>query len=479
MRDSATPSTNRHTHRRLAVAALVAVAPALTWSAAQADASKLGGELTPIGAIRAANADGSIPEFTGEKNFPEDMKTWTPEHLESLRTQDAKKLEAEFQKAIKPELLKPFDTVTKANMAKYADKLTDGHKALLEKYPTYKMPLFKGVRTGFFPKEIEEATIKNASTAKLTGTDLVTGASIGFPFPIPKSGAEVIWNHRMKYRGNAVTRYNNQAIVKPDGSYQITKLTEEVKFKYANFKDPAAADNKYLLMYLSETISPPRVAGQLTLAHELIGPDAGSGRAAWIFSPGLGRVNRAPDVGYDNPAVGTDNEQYFDQIDVFNGSLDRYDWKLIGRKEMYIPYNSYQMNSPLVKYKDMLKPFHVNQDNARYELHRVWVVEANVKQGVRHNFAKRVFYVDEDSWSIAAVDCYDGRGELWKVQEAHLITAPFVPTVTGSPEIIYDLQSTRYFVTAMANEDKISDFHASFDDKEFEPSALKRKSRTK
>ncbi|WP_420464601.1 DUF1329 domain-containing protein [Panacagrimonas sp.] len=479
MRDSATPSTNRHTRRRLAVAALVAVAPALTWSAAQADASKLGGELTPIGAIRAANADGSIPEFTGEKNFPEDMKTWTPEHLESLRTQDAKKLEAEFQKAIKPELLKPFDTVTKANMAKYADKLTDGHKALLEKYPTYKMPLFKGVRTGFFPKEIEEATIKNASTAKLTGTDLVTGASIGFPFPIPKSGAEVIWNHRMKYRGNAVTRYNNQAIVKPDGSYQITKLTEEVKFKYANFKDPAAADNKYLLMYLSETISPPRVAGQLTLAHELIGPDAGSGRAAWIFSPGLGRVNRAPDVGYDNPAVGTDNEQYFDQIDVFNGSLDRYDWKLIGRKEMYIPYNSYQMNSPLVKYKDMLKPFHVNQDNARYELHRVWVVEANVKQGVRHNFAKRVFYVDEDSWSIAAVDCYDGRGELWKVQEAHLITAPFVPTVTGSPEIIYDLQSTRYFVTAMANEDKISDFHASFDDKEFEPSALKRKSRTK
>lgn len=466
--------------RRWAFAAVVATVPGLAWNAAMADeASDLGGKLTPIGAIRAGNADGSIPEYTGEKNFPEDMKTWTPAFLENLRTQDAKKLEAEFKKAIKPEYLTPFDTVTKANMAKYADKLTDGHKALLEKYPTYKLPLYKGVRTGFFPKEIDEATKKNASTAKLTGTDLVEGASIGFPFPIPKSGAEVIWNHRMKYRGNAAKRYNNQAIVKPDGNFQITKLTESVKFKYANFQDPPGPDNKYLLMYLSETISPPRVAGQLTLAHELIGKDAGSGRAAWIFSPGLGRVNRAPDVGYDNPAVGTDNEQYFDQIDVFNGSLDRYEWKLIGRKEMYIPYNSYQMNSPQVKYKDMLKPFHVNQDNARYELHRVWVVEANVKAGVRHSFAKRVFYVDEDSWSIAAVDCYDARGQLWKVQEAHLITAPFVPTVTGSPEIIYDLQSTRYFVTALANEDKITDFKASFTDAEFDPSSLKKKARNK
>jgi hypothetical protein len=467
--------------RRWALAAVVAAAPSLIWTGtAFADApSDLGTKLTPIGAIKAANADGSVPEFTGEKNFPADMKTWTPQYLEGLRTKDVKKLEAEFKKAIKPDLLKPFDTVTKANMAKYQDKLTDGHKALFAKYPTYKMQLYKGVRTGFFPKEIEDATIKNASTAKLTGTDLVTGATIGFPFPIPKSGAEVIWNHRMKYRGNAVTRFNNQAIVKPDGSFQITKLTENVKFKYANYKNPPAADNKYLLMYLSETISPPRVAGQLTLAHELIGPDAGSGRAAWIFSPGLGRVNRAPDVGYDNPAVGTDNEQYFDQIDVFNGSLDRYDWKLIGRKEMYIPYNSYQINSPLVKYKDLLKPFHVNQDEARYELHRVWVVEANVKAGVRHNFAKRTFYVDEDSWSIAGVDNYDARGQLWKVQEAHLITAPFIPTVTGSPEIIYDLQSTRYFVTALANEDKITDYSVNFDDKDFDPSSLKKKARTK
>ena len=153
--------------RRWALAAVVAAIPTLTWtSAVQADApSDLGGKLTPIGAIKAANSDGSVPEFTGGSNFPDDMKSWTPQYLEGLRTKDVKKLEAEFKKAIKPDLLKPFDTVTKANLAKYQDKLTDGHKALFAKYPTYKMLLYKGVRTGFFPKEIEDATVKNASSA--------------------------------------------------------------------------------------------------------------------------------------------------------------------------------------------------------------------------------------------------------------------------------------------------------------------------
>jgi hypothetical protein len=215
------------------------------------------------------------------------------------------------------------------------------------------------------------------------------------------------------------------------------------------------------------------MAGQVTLVHETLDQSEG-GRQAWIFSPGLGRVNRAPDVSYDNPAVGTDNEQYNDQIDVFNGALDRYDWKLIGRKPMYIAYNSYEINSPLMKYKDILKPRHINQDLARYELHRVWVVEADLRPGLRHNFVKRVFYIDEDSWAIAAVDCYDAHGQLWKVQEAHLITAPFIPTTSGVPEIIYDLQSHRYFTTAMINEDATTDFEIKFDDSHFSPANLKR-----
>lgn len=375
--------------------------------------------------------------------------------------------------------LKPQYVITRANMAQHADKLSEGHKAMFKTYPEYKMVVFPTVRNAFFPDPILKATVANATRATLNGTDDVQGAELGFPFPIPKAGAEPLWNHKLKFRGSAVRRYNNQAIVKPDGSYKISKLIEDVKFKYANLNEPAKLDKKAIFAYyMMEVISPPRVAGQITLVHETAG-GAGNSRVAYLYSPGLGRVNRAPDVGYDNPSIGSDGEQFNDQIDVFNGAQDRADWKLLGKKDILIPYNSWVLNSPTFKYKDIIRPGHINQDLARYELHRVWVVEATLRAGQRHRFGKRRFYIDEDSWSIAIVDCYDNRGELWKVQESHLLTVPFIPTVSGIPETIYDLQSKRYFVTALSNEDAITNFEIKFSDDQFTPNALQAKSRSR
>lgn len=377
------------------------------------------------------------------------------------------------------ESLTPQYVITRANLAKYQHLLTEGHRAMFATYPDYKMVVFPTYRNAFFPDEILKATVENATRASLTGTDDVQGAELGFPFPIPKTGAEPLWNHKLKFRGSAVKRFNNQAIVKPDGSYKISKLVEDVKFKYANLKEPAEIRKGGIFAYyLQEVMSPPRVAGQIILVHETAG-GAGNTRVAYIYSPGLGRVNRAPDVGYDNPSIGSDGEQFNDQVDVFNGAQDRFDWKLIGKKELLIPYNAWVLNSPTFKYKDIIRPGHINQDLARYELHRVWVVEATLKKGQRHRFGKRRFYLDEDSWSIAVVDCYDTRGELWKVQEAHLLSIPFIPTVSGIPETIYDLQSKRYFVTTMTNEDAISDFEVKYSDDLFTPGALQRKARGK
>ncbi|MDD3762343.1 MAG: DUF1329 domain-containing protein [Nevskiales bacterium] len=508
--------------RMLAFAACLGVSSMALAKVSADEAARLGKDLTPVGATAAGNADGSIPAWVGGKHYDAEIRGQTPESLENLRQrfEDARaKNPADFDALLKyvdgfkvedyPTISKQIDTIisklppadqalaqkqrkqmggdgefeapqfiiTKDNMAKYADHLTEGQKAMFAKYPSYKMVVYPSMRSAFFPPEIEQATVKNATQATLKGTDDVEGAVLGFPFPIPKSGAEVLWNHKMRFRGTAVRRYNNQAIVKLDGSYKISKLVEDVKFKYANLEEDNAG-TKILLYYLSEVLSPPRVAGQLILVHESSGA-GGSGRDAWIFNPGLGRTNRAPDVGYDNPYIGTDNEQFNDQVDVFNGALDRYDWKLVGKKEVYIPYNSFLINSPMIKYKDIIRPGHINQNLARYELHRVWVVEANLRQGLRHQFKRRTFYVDEDSWAVAAVDCYDNRDQLWKVQEAQLLTVPFVPTVTGIPEIIYDLQSGRYFVTALQNEDRISDFKIDFEDRYFAPNGLNRKGQSR
>lgn len=480
------------------------------------EAAKLGNELTPVGGIKAGNADGSIPEWIGGTKFPQELKDIKRAELQQtvkvLRGMDIRAdVESALASADKgdfkaasdtlrglidklPEKEKkiakvaedqiasaaiPIMTITKDNFAEHKDKLSLGHQALFENYPTYKMNVYAPERTAFFPDEIYKATKVNATNARLEGTDGVKGAKLGFPFPIPKSGAEVIWNHKLKFRGGAAKRFNDMAIVKPDGDFKLTQIVEDVKFKYANLNEQGdIASSKLLAYYLQEVIAPPRVAGQLILVHETADQTT-SGRAAWIFNPGLGRVNRAPDVGYDNPSPGTDGEQFNDQVDVFNGSLDRYDWKLLGKKEIYIPYNSFLMSAPVLKYADMFRPLHMNQSLPRYELHRVWVVEANLKDGLRHQFKKRVFYVDEDSWSITSVTNYDSRDQIWKVQEAHLVTAPFVPTVTGIPEVMYDLQSRRYFVTALLNEGEITDWEIEYEDKEFTPSSLKRKARTR
>ncbi|MEK6789768.1 MAG: DUF1329 domain-containing protein [Pseudomonadota bacterium] len=433
-------------------------------SAAEAD--RLGKDLTPIGAERGASADGLIPAWQGRDFYTAKQTQVTRPELEALRKGNPANAFALLSGKLADD--KPRLTITRANMAQYAAQLTEGHKAMFRLYPSYKMNIYPTVRTGFFPDQIYAATKKNATSAQLQGTDDLTGAAIGFPFPIPKTGAEVIWNHRLKYRGNAVRLVNNSAIVAQNGGVQQSRFIADVKFIYANYKTPAPADNKLALYFSAKNLAPARVAGQSTLVHE---PLMGS-RSAWLFDPGIGRVRRAPDVGFDNPTLGADGEQFNDQVDTFNGSLERYDWKLLGKKPMLIAYNSGRIQSPALKVKDLLTKGHANQDHARYELHRVWVVEATLKGGQRHQFKKRRFYVDEDSWSIAAVDCYDNRDQLWRFQEAHLTTVPFLPTVTPSPEFIYDLLTGRYYATGLINESEYSDWTMEFKDSHFLPQNL-------
>ncbi|MDN5937722.1 MAG: DUF1329 domain-containing protein [Salinisphaera sp.] len=475
-------------------------------------AAKLGTELSPIGANPKANAAGTIPAWKGESIFSDRVKQLGPDDLEKLRQEIVAYGEAhpnlnlltnmeDIKKAAKDSqafqdivgqlasdlggktvnelqgALDPKFVITRGNYKKYADHLSAGHRKLFELYDDYRMIVYPSVRGAYYPDKINAATEANATRATLQGTDGVSGAKLGFPFPIPTNGAQVIWNHKLKFRGSAVRRYNDQAVVDADGSFEITKTIESAQFEYSNLSlSPDNRDEDVIAYFLQQTVAPPRVAGQFTLVHEIFGLGT-SGRNAWIYNPGLGRVNRAPDVGFDNPSIGSDGLQFNDQFDMFNGSLSRYNWKLVGKKEIYIPYNSYLMNNPLAKYSDIVKKGHINQGMARYELHRVWVVEATLREGLRHQIARRTFYVDEDSWSIALVDCYDNRGNLWRFQEGHLLTAPFVPTTTTSPEVIYDLQSGRYFVTAMSNQGTFPDFEIKFEEGFFSPGALKRRAR--
>ena len=114
-----------------------------------------------------------------------------------------------------------------------------------------------------------------------------------------------------------------------------------------------------------------------------------------------------------------------------------------------------------------MKKGHLNQDLARYELRRAWVVDATLRKGTSHQYKRRTFYVEEDGWQIVAVDIYDQRDQLWRVQEAHTVMAYDKPYQMSIGETVYDLQSNRYLVMSLNNEDTET-VSKDFDDNYFD-----------
>jgi len=446
-----------------AAAALLLAAAAwvgCSWAAVSPqEAARLGADLTPMGAEKAGNTDGTIPEWTGGlksaavAGFPDYR---TGEHHPDPYAND-----------------KPLFTITPANLSQYAAKLTEGHKKLLQTYPDYKIVVYPTHRSAAQPQRIYDATKRIATTATLVpGGNGVTGAAEGIPFPIPKQGIEVFWNHVLRYRADAVLRTYGQAPVTAGGSYTLVQFKEDTLIQYSLPGATEAGLNNIVAYFIQETTQPARLAGEILLVHETL-DQTKENRKAWIYNPGQRRVRRAPNVAFDNPGTNADNLRTSDQLDMYNGSPERYDWKLVGKKEMYIPYNSYKLGSDSIKYADLLKKNHINQDLPRYELHRVWVVDSTLKQGTSHVYSRRTLYVDEDSWQILAVDCYDSRGQLYRVQEGHAMNYYELPNLWTTLELVMDLSNGRYLAMDLQNEEpKSYDFSIKRTPSDYQPNAL-------
>jgi Protein of unknown function (DUF1329) len=427
------------------------------------EAARLGADLTPLGGEKAGNADGSIPAWTGglksaaEAGF---ANYHSPDHYPDPYAND-----------------KPLFTITAANMSQYAARLSEGHKALFKTYPDYKMVVYPTHRSGASPQRVYEGTKRNATTAKLVPDgNGFTGAIDGTPFPIPQAGVEVFWNHVTRWRGVAAALQVGQAPMTAAGTFTLVNFKEEFYFQ---FYDPAFTDegqlNNILLFFTQETTAPARLAGEVLLVQETI-DQAKESRRAWVYNPGQRRVRRAPNVAFDNPGTNADNLRTTDQFDMYNGSPQRYDWKLVGKREMYVPYNAYRLQDGKLKYSELLHKNHINQDLARYELHRVWVVDSTLKPGVSHIYSRRTLYVDEDSWQILVIDCYDTRGQLYRVQEGHAMNYYNLPSLWTDLELVMDLSNGRYLALGLQSEEPHSyDFSVKRTPADYQPSVLERR----
>jgi hypothetical protein len=441
------------------LAATVFVAAGFAALAANAQtAADLGKSLTPMGAIKAGNADGSIPAWTGGYTVPVNHGP-VASRVDPLAGE------------------KPLFSITAANVDQYASKLADGTVAMIKTIPGYHVDVYKTYRSFAAPQYIYDNAIANASRAHLSANGLdVVGSELSIPFPIPHNGNEAVWNHILRWRGTQLQRTVENAITTPSGDYSLTRWHEQIMFPY---NTPGMANpNKWDSLFWQEVLEPPRIAGQLTLVISHQDP-FDQPRDAWTYNPGERRVRRAPEINYDTPVQNTDGLETVDDYDMYNGAIDRYDWTLKGRKEVYIPYNTYKLQMPGVKYSDIVQPQTVNPNLIRWELHRVWVIEGTLKAGFRHIYARRTFYADEDSWQIAISDRYDSRGQLWRTALAFIEEAPEVPLLGADGYEFMDLQARRYLVQGMHSQESEAPTYngTSLSPDDFTAEALRRSGR--
>jgi uncharacterized protein DUF1329 len=426
------------------------------------EAATLKTTLTPFGAERAGNADGTIPAWEG--GITEIPAGYTPgdRHIDPFAGD------------------KVLFTITAANMDKYADKLAVGQKELLKRYPdTYKIHVYPTRRSHSAPQWTYDNTFKNATRANLTEDGYgVSGAFGGIAFPIPKRPEEVMWNFLTRYFGDS-EKYNFDIVVANPGSAPVIASGSVVNGRFPYYDQDLGLDGYYAgetpeyFKVLNQFISPPRRKGEVILAREPM-DQSKHARKAWQYLPGQRRVRRAPTIAYDTPNPGATGLMTYDDVFMFNGSLDRYDWKTLGKKEIYIPYNCYkpQRKAPI---KEHCLGSHPNPELWRWELHRVWVVEATLKSGKRHVYAKRVNYIDEDSWNLAIRDVYDAQGSLWRHAYAALKNAYELPGVVDRPNVYIDFYRPEWlYHLDMSRFDKIQVYDTGIKDKFFTPENVRR-----
>ncbi len=409
-------------------------------------------DLTPVGAERAGNADGSIPAWEG--GFAVLPKGW----MAGMPYTDPFPDDA------------PLYVITASNADKYRDRLSPGLQALLAKYPGFRMPVYPTRRTAVYPRGVIERSQAQLGKVVLAGSGVQNLGASNIPFPSPKNGLEAIWNHLLRYLGGGVERSFDAFSVRHNGDYMRIGF-HDLRVYDANFDEPVP---NRLFSYLGYFTSPSDFVGTIYLVHEPIDQVAES-RKAWIYNAGQRRVRRAPDLAYDNVQNGSDGLAVVDQYDGYNGAPDRYDWTLLGKKEMYVAYNGYRIGDKKLEVEQIIQKGSVNPELMRYELHRVWVVEAKLKPGQSHVYARRVFYLDEDSWSVLLSDAYDSRGALWRTGIHGLVQYYDAGVPWYRLEIWHDLSNGAYVVTGLDNRYKEAwRFGAKGKMSDFQPDALRR-----
>jgi len=420
-----------------------------------------GTELTPAGAIRAGNAEGTIPEWKNEAIVPPASFKAGMYHPDPFAAD------------------KVLFKITASNYKEHADKLTAGQQHMFVTYPDFFMNIYPSRRSAVFNKYVNESALKNAATAESfissNGGVGYENARAAWAFPIPHNGNEAFANNITRPQLPWIDSMQTTIPVTSTGDYVVNKLRIQIGNQWS---DPTVADADFDkdvngMRYYQTIIEPAKVAGQVVLVRDPHDTSTVQ-RKAWVYSPGQRRVKRAPQILYDNPLTASDGLATTDQKFGWNGPTDRFTWELVGRKEVYIPYNAYKLHGvDATPDKVITEEGRINQEYSRYELHRVWEVKATLKEGTNHAYGHRTFFLDEDSWWIMISDGYDRRGNIWRYWESHDVMYYDVAFMNTAAEVQYDMQAGRMIALGF-DKSQGPDLTWSAAEKYFTPSTVRR-----
>ena len=422
--------------RSTAISMLIGSSAAAMAAVSADEARQLGTTLMPWGAEKSGNKEGTIPPYTDG-------------HVKPPATFDPK------NPRVRPDPFadeKPLYSVSATNMAQHAGKLSDGTRALLQKYPGFRLDVYPTHRTQRYPAHVNERSLKNATACKTTQGGLaLEGCYGGVPFPIPKTGNEVMWNHNLRYQSPSYVASFRNIMIDAAGGFNLQgdiEISQEYPGFYLENDAVLSPTDPYWMVHVDWT-GPPRKAGEKLVLIDYMDPIKNR-RKVWQYLPGQRRVKLTPELAYDTPNPASGGAALMDEATVFNGGQDRFDFRLIGKREMLIPYNAFKLfdESACAESKRYLKG-HPGPDCLRWELHRVWEVEATLKAGSRHVYAKRKFYFDEDQPEVGASDNYDAAGKLYRAVFG--LYFPFYETADqgfGDATITFDFQTGAYLMQA-------------------------------
>ena len=423
-------------------------------------------QLAVTGAEVAGNADGSIPPWKQEADGP--LPGWS---------------EGKSRVRFAPYASeKPIYVIDQRNVDRYAHLLPAGAIALFRSKPGYTMPVYQTHRSCRVPEFVASNTMRHKGAARIAanGWSIENAVLPSIPFPQPRSGIEALWNYLLLYQGAGIEWLNNRVYLSSynaGGEPLIFNGDTRVYYPWAAPGEHRmqAGDLKQGLQIFSKY--PPSLNGQAIVQRFYFDrpPDS------FYFHPGQRRVRRMPSYTYDAPLIGFERTYPNDSIGIFSGNPDRFEWKLKGKRELIIPYNVFNFTDKDADGMSIFGRDYVLASGRRYELHRVWVIEGNLRPGMRHSTPRKILYLDEDSWAAAAGEDYDADGKLVRYKEAAVVPIWEIKACTSQfSMILYDFVQNRYLRDGYVTDENDLKFHVEAKEPwmrpdEFTESALRRR----